>query len=234
MIPCLNEQRLKAVRSSPLPGCLMRRPCWPFRARNYPMSTSRPPRLAAYCQERAADDRKRVSRHGPGLPRGRPPEAFQADWLVDRGHQRSGKHRRTLVADRSHRLSAAHAEGADPERTVTICVFHDLQEARTGDILSVGKSYLAATPAAESYRRRVRNPQNVTHRATETDSVMRPRQIATATAAPSARQTNSVATSQTTDRSSTRLFFGARAVFRECFGTLGACTSWEGIRASLL
>ena len=38
----------------------------------------------------------------------------------------------------------ALAEGADPERTATICVFHDLAEARTGDIPSVGKHYLAA------------------------------------------------------------------------------------------
>ncbi len=51
----------------------------------------------------------------------------------------------------------AHAEGADPERTVTICVFHDLQEARTGDIPSVGKSYLAATPAADVARDQVQD-----------------------------------------------------------------------------
>lgn len=38
----------------------------------------------------------------------------------------------------------ALAEGADPERTATICVFHDLAESRTGDIPSVGKHYLAA------------------------------------------------------------------------------------------
>jgi putative hydrolases of HD superfamily len=38
----------------------------------------------------------------------------------------------------------ALAEGADPERTVTIGVFHDLAETRTGDIEYVGRHYLTA------------------------------------------------------------------------------------------
>jgi putative hydrolase of HD superfamily len=40
----------------------------------------------------------------------------------------------------------AHAEGADPERAVTIGVFHDLAETRTGDIEYVGKHYVTAAP----------------------------------------------------------------------------------------
>ena len=36
----------------------------------------------------------------------------------------------------------AIAEGADPERTVTIGVFHDLAETRTGDIEYVARHYL--------------------------------------------------------------------------------------------
>lgn len=35
----------------------------------------------------------------------------------------------------------AHLEGADPWKTVTLCVFHDNAETRLGDIPSVGKKY---------------------------------------------------------------------------------------------
>lgn len=38
----------------------------------------------------------------------------------------------------------AAAEGADPDRTAAICVFHDLAEARTGDIEYVAKHYVTA------------------------------------------------------------------------------------------
>ncbi|HTP16660.1 MAG TPA: HD domain-containing protein [Streptosporangiaceae bacterium] len=41
----------------------------------------------------------------------------------------------------------AISEGADPERTVTIGVFHDLGETRTGDIEYVGRHYLSAASA---------------------------------------------------------------------------------------
>jgi putative hydrolase of HD superfamily len=55
------------------------------------------------------------------------------------------------VAEHSWRTAVlayfiAHAEGADPERTVTIGVFHDLAETRTGDIEYVGRRYLTAAP----------------------------------------------------------------------------------------
>lgn len=53
------------------------------------------------------------------------------------------------VAEHSWRTAViayfiAIAEGADPERTVTIGVFHDLAETRTGDIEYVGRHYLDA------------------------------------------------------------------------------------------
>jgi putative hydrolases of HD superfamily len=53
------------------------------------------------------------------------------------------------VAEHSWRTAViayfiAIAEGADPERTATIGVFHDLAEARTGDIEYVARHYLTA------------------------------------------------------------------------------------------
>jgi putative hydrolases of HD superfamily len=53
------------------------------------------------------------------------------------------------VAEHSWRTAViayfiAIAEGADPERTVTIGVFHDLAETRTGDIEYVARHYLTA------------------------------------------------------------------------------------------
>jgi putative hydrolase of HD superfamily len=40
-------------------------------------------------------------------------------------------------------------EGADPERTAALCLFHDTAETRLGDIPSVGKRYLTQAPAAD-------------------------------------------------------------------------------------
>jgi putative hydrolase of HD superfamily len=37
-------------------------------------------------------------------------------------------------------------EGANPERTAALCLFHDTPEARTGDIPSVGRAYVRAAP----------------------------------------------------------------------------------------
>jgi len=37
-------------------------------------------------------------------------------------------------------------EGADPARTALLCLFHDTQETRVGDIPSVGRGYFAAAP----------------------------------------------------------------------------------------
>ncbi len=40
-------------------------------------------------------------------------------------------------------------EGADAGKTVALCLFHDTQETRTGDIPSVGKPYVRTTPQGE-------------------------------------------------------------------------------------
>lgn len=53
------------------------------------------------------------------------------------------------VAEHSWRTAViayfiALAEGADPERTVTMAVLHDLAETRTGDIEYVGRHYVTA------------------------------------------------------------------------------------------
>lgn len=39
----------------------------------------------------------------------------------------------------------ATLEGADPARTALMCLFHDTQETRTGDIPHIGRRYLNAT-----------------------------------------------------------------------------------------
>lgn len=53
---------------------------------------------------------------------------------------------RETVAEHSHRTAVigyalAHKVGADAARTVMICLFHDLPEARTGDFNYVNKLY---------------------------------------------------------------------------------------------
>jgi putative hydrolase of HD superfamily len=40
-------------------------------------------------------------------------------------------------------------EGADPARTATLCLFHDTQETRIGDVPSVGKAYVVTAPNPE-------------------------------------------------------------------------------------
>jgi putative hydrolase of HD superfamily len=40
-------------------------------------------------------------------------------------------------------------EGADPARTAALCVFHDTQETRIGDVPSVGKAYVVTAPNPE-------------------------------------------------------------------------------------
>lgn len=58
------------------------------------------------------------------------------------------------VAEHSHRVAVlayiiAAQEGADADRACTLGVFHDFPEARTGDVPSVGKSYVATTEPAD-------------------------------------------------------------------------------------
>jgi putative hydrolase of HD superfamily len=40
-------------------------------------------------------------------------------------------------------------EGADPDRTAALCLFHDTPETRLGDVPSVGKRYLSQAPSAD-------------------------------------------------------------------------------------
>ncbi len=55
------------------------------------------------------------------------------------------------VAEHSFRTAIighllAVMEGADPARTALLCLFHDTQETRVGDIPSVGRDYLTTAP----------------------------------------------------------------------------------------
>src|SRR4029453_4694283 len=40
-------------------------------------------------------------------------------------------------------------EGADPAKTAAMCLFHDTQETRIGDVPSVGKAYVVTAPNVE-------------------------------------------------------------------------------------
>jgi putative hydrolases of HD superfamily len=40
-------------------------------------------------------------------------------------------------------------EGADPAKTAALCLFHDTQETRLGDVPSVGKAYVVTAPNPE-------------------------------------------------------------------------------------
>jgi putative hydrolase of HD superfamily len=55
------------------------------------------------------------------------------------------------VAEHSFRTAIigyllALMEGADPARTATLCLFHDSQESRIGDVPLIGKGYVVTTP----------------------------------------------------------------------------------------
>ena len=39
--------------------------------------------------------------------------------------------------------------GADPAKTAVLCLFHDTQETRIGDVPSVGKAYVVTAPNPE-------------------------------------------------------------------------------------
>lgn len=64
------------------------------------------------------------------------------------GWLRAGVRMPESVAEHSWRVSVlayfiAHAEGADAEHAAVLGMFHDLAEARTGDVDWVGRNYLA-------------------------------------------------------------------------------------------
>ena len=46
-------------------------------------------------------------------------------------------------------FALAVMEGADPAKTAAMCLFHDTQETRIGDVPSVGKAYVVTAPNVE-------------------------------------------------------------------------------------
>src|SRR4051794_11956792 len=78
-----------------------------------------------------------------------------ARYLYEAGHLKRSKRAGWLlagikdpetVAEHSFRVALigymlAVMEGANPERTATLCLFHDTQEPRVGDTPSVGRKY---------------------------------------------------------------------------------------------
>jgi putative hydrolases of HD superfamily len=58
------------------------------------------------------------------------------------------------IAEHSFRTAVigyllAVMEGADPDRTAALCLFHDTQETRIGDVPLIGKGYVATAPNPE-------------------------------------------------------------------------------------
>jgi putative hydrolases of HD superfamily len=58
------------------------------------------------------------------------------------------------IAEHSFRTAVigyllAVLEGADPDRTAALCLFHDTQETRIGDVPLIGKGYVTTAPNAE-------------------------------------------------------------------------------------
>lgn len=85
-------------------------------------------------------------------------DAAAAAFLVEAGHLKRTKRAGwwipgirdpESVAEHSYRVGIvgyvlALMEGANPDRTATLCLFHDLPETRLGDIPSTGKKYIRA------------------------------------------------------------------------------------------
>jgi putative hydrolases of HD superfamily len=72
----------------------------------------------------------------------------RAGWLI------AGIKDPESVAEHSYRTAVigyvlAVMEGADPDRTAALCVFHDVPEARSGDIPSTGKRYVHMASGAD-------------------------------------------------------------------------------------
>lgn len=70
------------------------------------------------------------------------------------GWWRMGVREPESVAEHSYRTAVigyvlANLEGADPEKTASICLFHDAAEARIGDLHWVTKRYLRYTKEGE-------------------------------------------------------------------------------------
>jgi putative hydrolases of HD superfamily len=72
----------------------------------------------------------------------------RAGWLV------AGVGDPESIAEHSFRTAIvgyllAVLEGADPARTALLCLFHDTQETRVGDVPLIGKRYVATAPNPE-------------------------------------------------------------------------------------
>jgi putative hydrolase of HD superfamily len=68
-------------------------------------------------------------------------------WIAGIDHPES-------IAEHSFRTAIigyllAVMEGADPAKTAVLCLFHDTQETRLGDVPSVGKAYVVTAPNPE-------------------------------------------------------------------------------------
>jgi putative hydrolase of HD superfamily len=69
----------------------------------------------------------------------------RSGWLI------AGVNDPESIAEHSFRTAVigyllAIMEGADPGKTATLCLFHDSQESRIGDVPSVGKGYVVTAP----------------------------------------------------------------------------------------
>jgi putative hydrolase of HD superfamily len=72
----------------------------------------------------------------------------RAGWLI------AGVDNPESIAEHSFRTAIigfllAVMEGADPTKTAALCLFHDTQETRIGDVPSVGKGYVVTAPNPE-------------------------------------------------------------------------------------
>ncbi len=72
----------------------------------------------------------------------------RAGWLV------AGVANPETIAEHTFRTAIigyvlAMLEGADPAKTVLLCLFHDTQETRTGDVAYVGRRYVTTAPNVE-------------------------------------------------------------------------------------
>jgi putative hydrolase of HD superfamily len=72
----------------------------------------------------------------------------RAGWLI------AGVDNPESIAEHSFRTAIigyvlAVMEGADPAKTAALCLFHDTQETRIGDVPSVGKGYVVTAPNPE-------------------------------------------------------------------------------------
>jgi putative hydrolase of HD superfamily len=92
-----------------------------------------------------------------------PTDAATAAYLVEAGHLKrtkrsgwwiAGIRDPESVAEHSYRVAVvgyvlAVMEGANPDRTAALCVFHDVPETRIGDVPSVGKPFVRTAPGVE-------------------------------------------------------------------------------------